>query len=87
MAKQTESKSKPKSKKVKLAAQQDALNWSLVVGAIAAGVAGPVSILAAGGVVTAGMWAGAGLSTLLGLAAGNVKVGGDKHDGKHPDCE
>jgi len=59
--------------KLKFDAHAGAINLSLVLGAVAAAFAPPIAILAAGGVVSAGMWAGAGLSTLLGLAAGNVK--------------
>lgn len=71
--------SKKSKKRVSIDAHSDALNWSLVIGAVVTAFAPPVGLLAAGATVTAGMWVGAGLSTGLALLAGNVKKG-DKHE-------
>jgi hypothetical protein len=65
-----------KKKKVSLDAHTDALNWTLVIGAVITAFAPPVGLLAAGAAVSTGMWIGAGLSTGLALLAGNVKRGG-----------
>lgn len=70
--------SKKSKKKVSLDAHTDALNWTLVIGAVVTAFAPPVGLLAAGATVTTGMWVGAGLSTGLALLAGNVK-GPAKH--------
>jgi hypothetical protein len=62
-----------KKKRVSLDAHTDALNWSLVIGAVVTAFAPPIGLLASGIAVTTGMWVGAGVSTALALAAGNVK--------------
>jgi hypothetical protein len=65
-----------KKKRVSLDAHTDALNWTLVLGAVVTAFAPPVGLLAAGVAVSTGMWIGAGLSTGLALLAGNVKRAG-----------
>lgn len=62
-----------KKRKVSIDAHRDSLNWALVAGAVVSAFAPPVGLLAAGAVVTSGMWAGAGLSVAMALLAGNVK--------------
>lgn len=65
--------SKKKKSKISLDAHTDKINLSLVIGAVITAFAPPIGLLASGVAVTTGMWVGAGLSTALALAAGNVK--------------
>jgi hypothetical protein len=74
---------KKKKSKPSVDAHGGALNWSLVIGAVLTAFAPPLGLLASGVAVSAGVWAAAGVSTALALAAGNVKPAPKKTD----ECE
>jgi hypothetical protein len=83
--------SKPRKKKIRISASGGAINWALLATALTTALTPAAQLLLAGGVITSGMWVGAGLSIALALLAGNVRTDaepdaseGNASEGKKP---